>query len=165
MSRAPPIVLPITPPLLGHANPWALLLRQEVDCSVATAALLSERYALKNDEKPFVRELLRRKPNLWVFRCDQRRFAGDFVVVDMSEPRREHRWVVVLDLKQGAPLVRGGGGAGVQLVNAALAVEALAEPRGLLAPGARYELATGDKDVLLAFLGAGRRAIRRLPTG
>jgi hypothetical protein len=43
---------------------------------------------------------------VWVFRCDQRRFAGDFVVVDMSEPRPERRWVVVLDLKMGAPFRR-----------------------------------------------------------
>ena len=70
---------------------------------------------------------------------------------------------MVRDLKQGAPLVLGGGGAGVQRVNAALAVEeALAETRGLLVPGTRYDLATGDKDVLLAFLCAGRRARRRL---
>ena len=155
MSRAPPIVLPITLPLLGHANPWALLLRQE-DYPLSAASLLSERYALKNDEKPFVRELLRRKRNLWVFRCDQRRFAGDFVVVDMSAPRPEWRWVVVLDLKQGAPLVLGGGGAGVQLLNAPLAVEALATVQGIIAPGARYDLATGDKAVILALLCAGR---------
>jgi hypothetical protein len=80
MPREPPIVLPVTLRLLGHANPWALLLSKEAGYPLATAALLSERYTLKSDEKPFVRELLGRKRNLWVFRCDQRRFAGDFVV-------------------------------------------------------------------------------------
>ena len=75
----------ISLPLLGHANPWALLLAKEEGHSLSNASLLSERYALKSDEKPFLRELLRRKRNVWAFRCDQRRFAGDFVVVDMSE--------------------------------------------------------------------------------
>jgi hypothetical protein len=161
MSREPPVVLPVSLPLLGHANPWALLLAKEVGYPLSTASLLSERYVLKSDEKPFVRELLRRKRNVWVFRCDQRRFAGDFVVVDMSEPRPERRWVVVLDLKMGAPLVLGGGGAGVQLTQAALAVEAVAARQGIIAPAARYDLATGDKAAVLAWLCAGRRGGRR----
>ncbi len=152
MTREPPIVLPVTLPLLGHANPWALLLAKEAGYSLATASLLSERYALKSDEKPFVRELLGRKRNLWAFRCDQRRFAGDFVVVDMSEPRPARRWVLVLDLKMGAPLVLGGGGAGIQLTQAPLAVEAVAARQGLIAPSTPYVLATGDKDAMLAFL-------------
>ena len=157
MPREPPIVLPISLPLLGHANPWALLLAKEEGYSLSAASLLSERYALKSDEKPFVRELLRRKRNVWAFRCDQRRCAGDFIVVDMSEPRPERRWVVVLDLKMGAPLVLGGGGAGVQLTQAQLAVEALASRQGVITPGSRYELATGDKAVILDWLRAGRR--------
>lgn len=152
MPREPPIVLPVTLPLLGHANPWALLLAKEEGFPLSAASLLSERYALKSDEKPFVRELLSRKRNLWVFRCDQRRFAGDFVVVDMSEPRPERRRVVVLDLKMGAPLVLGGGGAGVQLTNARLAVDGVAARKGLIASGVPYELATGDKDAVITFL-------------
>jgi len=156
MAREPPVVLPVTLPLLGHANPWALLLAKEEGYPLATAALLSERYALKSDEKPFVRELLGRKRNLWVFRCDQRRFAGDFVVVDMSEPDPARRHVLVLDLKMGAPLVLGGGGAGVQLTNAQLAVEAVAARQGVLSPGTPYELATGDKNAILTFLRARR---------
>lgn len=160
MPREPPAVLPISLPLLGHANPWALLLAKEEGYPLSTASLLSERYAFKNDEKPFVRELLRRKRNLWAFRCDQRRFAGDFVVVDMSEPRPERRWVVVLDLKMGAPLVLGGGGAGVQLTHAQLAVEAVAARQGIITPGARYALATGDRAAVLAWLCAGRRGQR-----
>lgn len=157
MPREPPVVLPVTLPLLGHANPWALLLAKEEGYPLAAASLLSERYALKSDEKPFVRELLGRKRNLWVFRCDQRRFAGDFVVVDMSEPRPARRQVVVLDLKMGAPLVLGGGGAGIQLTQAQLAVEAVAARKGLIAPGTPYVLATGDKDAMLTFLRARRQ--------
>ncbi|MFP2932934.1 hypothetical protein ACLESO_48855 [Pyxidicoccus sp. 3LG] len=160
MPREPPIVLPVTLPLLGHANPWALLLAKEEGHSLATASLLSERYALKSDEKPFVRELLDRKRNLWVFRCDQRRFAGDFVVVDMSEPRPARRQVVVLDLKMGAPLVLGGGGAGVQLTHAQDAVDGVARRKGVIPPGTPYVLATGDKGAMLAFLRA-RRNLRR----
>lgn len=162
MPREPPIILPVTLRLLGHANPWALLLSTEAGYPLATAALLSERYALKSDEKPFVRELLSRKRNLWVFRCDQRRFAGDFVVVDMSEPRPAKRHVVVLDLKMGARLVLGGGGAGVQLLNAQHAVDGVATRKtGLIPSGTPYVLATGDKDAMLAFLRA-RRPRQRL---
>ena len=156
MAREPPIVLPISPRLLGHANPWALLLAKEEGYPLSTAAFLSERYALKSDEKPFLKELLRRKRNMWAFRCDQRRFAGDFVVVDMSEPRPERRWVGVLDLKLGAPLVLGGGGAGVQLTQAQLAVEGVAARQGILSPSARYALATGDKAAILSWLYARR---------
>jgi hypothetical protein len=93
---------------------------------------------------------------MWAFRCEQRRFAGDFVVVDMSEPRPERRWVVVLDLKLGAPLVLGGGGAGVQLTQAQLAVEGVAARQGILSPSARYALATGDKAAILSWLYARR---------
>ncbi|QSQ11566.1 hypothetical protein [Myxococcus landrumensis] len=154
MPREPPIVLPVLLPLLRHANPWALLLAREAGYSLSTASLLSERYAMKSDEKPFVRELLGRKRNLWVFRCDQRRFAGDFVVVDMAEPRPARRQVVVLDLKMGAPLVLGGGGAGVQLTHARDAVDGVAARQGVIASGMPYILATGDKDVILAWLRA-----------
>ncbi|AGC41771.1 hypothetical protein MYSTI_00420 [Myxococcus stipitatus DSM 14675] len=154
MPREPPIVLPVLLPLLRHANPWALLLAREVGYPLSTASLLSERYAMKSDEKPFVRELLGRKRNLWVFRCDQRRFAGDFVVVDMAEPRPARRQVVVLDLKMGAPLVLGGGGAGVQLTHAQDAVDGVAARPGVIAAGLPFILATGDKDVILAWLRA-----------
>ncbi|NTX01386.1 MULTISPECIES: hypothetical protein [Myxococcus] len=152
MPREPPIVLPVLLSQLRLANPWALLLAKEEGYPLSTASLLSERYAMKSDEKPFARELLGRKPNLWVFRCDQRRFAGDFVVVDMAEPRPARRQVVVLDLKMGAPLVLGGGGAGVQLTHAQDAVEGVAARKGVIAPGTPYMLATGDKDVILAWL-------------
>jgi hypothetical protein len=135
----------------------ALLLAKEEGHPLSTAALLSERYALKSDEKPFVRELLARKRNLWVFRCDQRRFAGDFVVVDMSEPSPARRQVVVLDLKMGAPLVLGGGGAGVQLTQAQLAVDGVAARKGVIPTGTPYVLATGDKAAMLTFLRARRR--------
>lgn len=154
MPREPPVVLPVSLPLLLHANPWALLLTKEAGYPATTATRLSERYALKSDEKPFVRELLGRKRNLWVFRCDQRRFAGDFVVVNMAEPRPERRHVVVLDLKLGAPLVVGGGGAGIQLTHAQEAVEGVAARPGVIAPGTPFVLATGGKDAMLAYLGA-----------
>ena len=68
--------------------------------------------------------------------------------------------VVVLDLKLGAPLVLGGGGAGIQLTQAQQAVDALVARQGVIAPGTPYELATGDKAAILAFLRAGRHPRR-----
>jgi hypothetical protein len=109
-------------------------------------------FAFKNDEHAFARELLSRKSNLWLFRTNQRAFAGDFVVVDLSSPSPAGRCASVLDLKRGAPLRIGGGGAGIQLKNASLAIRELAA-RGTLAEGVPCELLTGDARFVLRHLG------------
>lgn len=87
-------------------------------------------FELCNDEERFVVDLLGdsrsglRKHNLWLYRTDQKKRAGDFVVIDTSGPTRTRNgvptplWdVFVLDLKMGAPLQLGGQGAGIQLLN------------------------------------------------
>jgi hypothetical protein len=148
MPRESPIVLKLPPGLLTCANPWFLILNKELGYTASEASLIAEKFVFKSDEKPFVKELFARKSNLWVFRCDQRRFCGDFVVVAMSSPERALRRVAVLELKRGARLKRGGGGAGVQLKNAALAVAALARDE-IVAEDADYELLSGDRAELL----------------
>ncbi len=105
-----------------------------------------------NDERAFAAGLLRQKPNLWLFRCNQRAFCGDFVVVDMSSPDPERRRVWVVDLKQGAPLRVGGGGAGVQLQNAERAVAEVAARTGAVPRGAAFEAVVGDALGVLAYL-------------
>ena len=46
----------------------------------------------------------------------------------------------------------GGGGAGVQLTQAQLSVEAVAARQGVITPSTPYELDTGDNAVMLTFL-------------
>ena len=110
-------------------------------------------FALKQDERLFARELLYHKPHYWIFRGNQRRFCGDFVVVDMSCPVLRKRKVYVIDLKQNTPLKWGGGGAGIQFKNAARAVHMISEMTGAIPRNARYEKLVGDHRRLLTFFG------------
>tara|TARA_B100000609_G_scaffold116456_1_gene92675 strand:- start:206 stop:574 length:369 start_codon:yes stop_codon:yes gene_type:complete len=114
---------------------------------------LAERFAFRNDEKRFVKELLSRKKNLWCFRTNQQKFCGDFVIIDMSSPCPKKREVYVLDLKRGARLKSGGGGAGIQFKNARLAVEEIARKTETIDKDTSYELLTGDREEILAYLG------------
>jgi hypothetical protein len=116
----------------------------------AAAALAIGAYAFKNDEEGFARALLAAHARLWLYRSNQRAFCGDFVVVDMSSPRPSRRRALVLELKHGAPLRFGGGGAGVQLVNAERAVHELSG--AVLGEGARWDLLTGDGERMLRWI-------------
>ena len=89
--------------------------------SAADAGFAVQSFAFKNDEHAFARALLQRRTEIWLFRSNQRAYCGDFIAVDMSNPSPDRRRAIVIDLKRGAPL-RTGGGAGVQLRNAAEAV-------------------------------------------
>ncbi len=106
-----------------------------------------------NDEKRFARILLERKSNLWLFRTHQQRFCGDFVIVDMSDPDPEQRKVYALDLKQGASLKQGGGGAGIQFKNVPVAVLDIAERTRIISPELVVEKLCGDASEILAFFG------------
>src|SRR5688572_7621580 len=142
----PPVIIRLSPALLSFANPWPLLLMDDPRFSYASALRMSERFLFKNDEKMFVRELLFRKSNFWIYRCDQHGFCGDFAVVDMASRVVKKRAVYVIDLKQGAALKVGGGGAGIQFKNAANVTASLAENFGVVAEGAPTTLLSGDKE-------------------
>ena len=116
------------------------------------SARLHASFRFKNDEDRFARRLARRKSNLWVFRSNQQRFCGDFVVVDMSSPNPKRRRVFVIDLKAGAPLKLGGGGAGIQFLNAELAVQDIAQRARIIPKGADFVLASGDRTELFNYL-------------
>ena len=109
-------------------------------------------FALSRPEKRFARRLLERKRNLWLFRCNQRGFCGDFILVDMSAPRPDLRSVVVIELKSRAGLTFGGGGVGVQLQQAQAAVDELAETTGVIAKDAPTMLACGDGEAVLDWI-------------
>ena len=116
------------------------------------SARLKASFRFKNDELRFARQLVRRKSNYWVFRSNQQKFCGDFIVVDMSSPDTERRRVYVLDLKQGAALKIGGGGAGAQFKNAAQAVASVWLHTGAVAKEAEFVMLSGDRQALLAYL-------------
>jgi hypothetical protein len=65
-------------------------------------------FALSGPERVFARDLLRQRRNLWLWRTNQRARCGDFVVVDMSEPRPERRVARVIELKMSKRLGPGG---------------------------------------------------------
>lgn len=105
-------------------------------------------FQLTPREARFARTLLTRRPQWWIWRTHQQRFAGDFVLVDMScsVPARRTAWVI--DLKLDAPFRVGGGGCGVQLRNAPRAVDALID-RGVVGRASPIRLATGGGPQLL----------------
>ena len=109
-------------------------------------------FALSRPEKRFAQRLLERKRNLWLFRCNQRGFCGDFIVVDMSAARPDLRVTVVIELKSGAELTFGGGGAGVQFRQARAAVDELAETTGVIGKDASTMLACGDGELVLGWI-------------
>jgi hypothetical protein len=121
--------------------------------SAAHVPMYVSSFAFKCDEDRFARSLLSAKSHLWLFRANQRAFSGDFVVVDVSSPARVRRRALVLDLKRGARVRIGGGGAGAQMRNAACVVRDVARGTGALDESAAYELVTGDGGALLAWFG------------
>jgi hypothetical protein len=111
---------------------------------------LLDRFEMSGPERRFARALLGRKRNLWLYRCDQRRFCGDFLCVDMS-PRLALRPAAVLELKADAALTLGGGGAGVQFQNVPAAVRAAAAA-GVIADSCEPTLVCGDGARVLDWL-------------
>lgn len=145
--RSAPLVLHLPARSLPTTRSVAFFLRHQVPGRVSPRLVSAFRF--KNDERPFALRLLARKPNLWVFRTNQLSSCGDFVVVDMSSPDPSIRDVWVLDLKQGAPLRWGGGGAGDQLRNVGLALADLAERFQVVPNDVEASLLVGDSKLLL----------------
>ena len=100
-------------------------------------------------EQRFARRLLEERPNLWLYRTHQQCRVGDFAVVDMSSPCASSRAVWLVDLKLGAPVRTGGGGAGIQLANADAAVRYLAG-KGVVSADVPLAKVTGDGPAMLA---------------
>lgn len=127
-----------------------LLLEETPGISSGEAYRLREVFAMSRREEQFVRALLLKKRNLWIYRCHQQRYCGDFVVIDMSDPNPGNRSVYLIELKARAPLKIGSGG--LQVRNADKAMEVL---RGLgrIDRNVRAAILTGDKDAVLSRLG------------
>ena len=99
-------------------------------------------FNLTDDELDFVARIRDKKPNIQIFRTNQKDKLGDFLLIDRSNPRSPLGFLV--DLKSG------GGSAGNQLSNAADASRIF----GLK----HLETASGSVDELLNLLSRGRAA-------
>lgn len=108
-------------------------------------------FEMRGHERAFVRTVLTRRTNVWLFRCNQRRWCGDFIAVDMSPRSPADRLARVMELKTGAPLVVGG--AHLQLARHREAVDEIATRTGAVGPGAPVELLHGDAAAVLAHIG------------
>jgi hypothetical protein len=153
MPRPIPLLLEIPRRALARRDLVPALVYRALRPARTDMARVVECFALCDDELGFARALLDKRSQHHLFRSNQRAFCGDFVVVDVSSPEVARRRAVVLDLKQGAPLRVGGGGAGVQLRNADQAVRDLARSSGALGDEAPFEVLTGDTREVLAFFG------------
>ncbi|MBA2544330.1 MAG: hypothetical protein H0V17_32095 [Deltaproteobacteria bacterium] len=109
-----------------------------------------DKFEMRSHERAFVKAVLARRSNLWLFRTNQRRSCGDFIAIDMSSSRRVDRRAYVMELKTGDPLVTGG--ARLQCAQYRVAVNELVA-RDLLADGSPVELLYGDNAAVLTHLG------------
>ncbi len=114
---------------------------------------LVQAFSHSRPERQFAKTLLRYERRWWLFRCHQRGFCGDFVIVDMSPPAGQSRLAAVIELKTSAPLTIGGGGASNQFKNHQRAfedVQSQLKHRGTFRP----ELISGDNDHVMNWLRA-----------
>jgi hypothetical protein len=153
--RDPPLTLRLPFHLVRQGFSLPRLLAADPDRPWSEGYALLEQLALSGPERDFALGLLRGKTNLWLYRCNQRRFCGDFVTIDMSPPRAADRRARVIELKQGAPLGTDAGG--VQLVNHRDALDEIAAREGVIAPGCPAELLRGDPAAVLGLLRRRRR--------
>jgi hypothetical protein len=109
-----------------------------------------DQFDMRSHERAFVKTVLARRSNLWLFRTNQRRSCGDFIAIDMSPSRRLDRRAYVMELKMGGRLVVGG--AHLQYAQHGAAVGEIVA-RGILDDSSPVELLHGDGDAVLARLG------------
>lgn len=108
-----------------------------------------DEFDMRSHERAFVKTMLARRSNLWLFRMNQRRFCGDFIAIDMSPAKRADRRAYVMELKTGGRLVTGG--AHLQYAQHRVAVDELIA-RDVLAIASPVELLHGDGDAVMAHL-------------
>ncbi|MBL8956180.1 MAG: hypothetical protein JNK82_35730 [Myxococcaceae bacterium] len=139
MSRALPILLQLPRRAMLTGTNLAVLAHSLGD--FRSPPELERRFGLHSHEHHFVAELLRTRPQVWVFRCDQLLSCGDFVFVDMSAPRALRR-CTVLEHKQRTRLRESRH---YQLENRGAAVDEVVRRR-LVEPGAQVSALFGSAD-------------------
>ncbi|MFJ6565850.1 RHS repeat-associated core domain-containing protein [Streptomyces sp. NPDC091292] len=149
LSQDPLGLLPAPNPVTYIPNPltWAdpYGLSPYDPIRIKAGQQLPGAYKLSPPEMDFVRQLMAKKPNLQIFRTHGEKFQGDFMAVDMSDPKDLVAFVV--DHKMG------GGNAGQQLKNAMDAARHV----GIRDPS-KVITGSGDTPKLLELMGRGRGA-------
>jgi len=147
-----PLAVPLTLELAAHDHALYRLFAEDPRYTQRKARILFAAFAFKADERQFARAALLGRPELHLFRSNQRRFCGDFILVDASYRAPTYRRALAVELKRNKPL-KVDCGAGQQLKNAERAVAAIARETGLLPPDAPVERLCGDSGLLLERLG------------
>ena len=141
----------LLPTWLGDSFNLARVIAEEGRWSWTEGYRLLERFELRAHEREFVKTLLERRTNLWLFRANQRLSCGDFIVVDMSAPVPADRRAYVIELKTGVPLALGG--ARLQCARHREAIDEIATRTGIVDAATVVELVHGDAALVLAHLG------------
>ena len=139
-----PIVLKLPRRSLARRDAVRMLVGR-LDLRAPRAEIISV-FAFKDEELAFARALAERT-NLWLYRVNQRAFAGDFLVVDVSSPERDLRPAIALDLKRGGRLREGRQGIQMQRTDRAVAAVAAS---GLVGASCVPVHMMGDARALLA---------------
>src|SRR5262245_52583252 len=154
MAAGEPLTLQL-PPWLGERFDLARAIaedqRPDWQCSWTEGYRLLERFDMASHERVFVKTLLARRTNVWLFRANQRQSCGDFIAVDMSAPAPVDRTAHVIELKTGEPLVLGG--ARLQCANHPAALAEITATTAVITAATAVELVYGDAAVVLAHLG------------
>lgn len=148
MPPPPPLLIRVPMPFVRGRCSFSQVIARVMPSEMYHRA--AWRFLLSSDERRFARELLAACPRLWLYRTDQTRQAGDFLAVDMSAPKPAQRRSWAIELKLGAPLRLGGGGASNQLLGVSHAASALAALGVAEAPPV---LVCGDGREVAALLG------------
>ena len=109
-----------------------------------------DQFEMRSHERGFVKTMLVRHSNHWLFRTNQRRSCGDFIAIDMSPSRRAARHAYVMELKMGERLMIGG--ARLQCAHYRAAVDELIA-REILDDNSPVDLLYGDGAAVLMYLG------------
>jgi RHS repeat-associated protein len=130
---------------LGNVVPmFSLARRVKLGAYNKSKQISGREFKMSPDELVFSEGVLVSKPNLHVYRVNQNALAGDFIVVDMSNPQKLTGFVI--DVKKGAQLKVGGGGAGNQFSKSDDVLKAL----GL--ESSNFQRVSGDGAEIKSFL-------------
>jgi hypothetical protein len=150
MSTTDPLTLRLPSWLCDSFDLARAIANEHRSLGRTTGVCRFDRFEMRSHERAFVKTVLARRSNLWLFRTNQRRSCGDFIAIDMSSSRRADRRAYVMELKMGERLVIGG--ARLQCAQYCSAVDELVA-REILEDSSPVELLYGDGAAVLTHLG------------
>jgi hypothetical protein len=150
MSTTDPLTLRLPSWLCDSFDLARVIANEHRSRGRTTGVCRYDQFEMRSHERAFVKTVLARRSNVWLFRTNQRKWCGDFIAIEMSSSRRVDRCAYVMELKTGVPLATGG--ARLQCSHFRAAVDELVA-RGVLADSSPVELLYGDGPAVLTHLG------------